>query len=178
MEWVKIVGMCVVGACVYGIAHDQVTARVCVEYFTIGHPRIVETESPLVLGVVWGVVATWWMGAIAGVIVAGAARLGRRPRTGARQIARGLVVVLAAVGVVALLGGMIGRMAAEAGRVWLVGGLAEHVPADRHVDFLTVLWAHVASYVGGVVGMLGLAGWTVRSRVRGGEAACPSGGAR
>jgi hypothetical protein len=30
---------------VYGIVHDQVTARVCVEYFTVGHPPVFQTNS-------------------------------------------------------------------------------------------------------------------------------------
>ena len=40
IESLKIVVLCIVAAIVYGILHDQVTARVCVEYFTIGHPPI------------------------------------------------------------------------------------------------------------------------------------------
>ena len=37
METIKIILMEVAAAIVYGILHDQITARVCVEYFTIGH---------------------------------------------------------------------------------------------------------------------------------------------
>lgn len=48
MESVKIVLLCIVSAVIYGILHDQVTARVCVEYFTIGHPPMFSTNSPLV----------------------------------------------------------------------------------------------------------------------------------
>jgi hypothetical protein len=36
IESLKIVVLCIVAAIAYGILHDQVTARVCVEYFTIG----------------------------------------------------------------------------------------------------------------------------------------------
>ena len=35
MQSLGIVLMCVAAAVLYGIAHDQITARVCVEYFTI-----------------------------------------------------------------------------------------------------------------------------------------------
>lgn len=38
IESLKIVLLCIVAAIVYGILHDQVTARVCAEYFAIGHP--------------------------------------------------------------------------------------------------------------------------------------------
>jgi hypothetical protein len=35
IEHLKIILVCVVVATTYGIFHDQVTARVCVEYFTV-----------------------------------------------------------------------------------------------------------------------------------------------
>ena len=63
MESLKIILLCVLAAIVYGILHDQVTARVCVEYFTIGHPPIFHTDDPTLLAFGWGVIATWWMGA-------------------------------------------------------------------------------------------------------------------
>lgn len=46
MESLKIILLYILAAIVYGICHDQVTARVCVEYFTIGHPPIFHTDSP------------------------------------------------------------------------------------------------------------------------------------
>ncbi len=41
MKYLAILFMCIAAAVVYGVVHDQVTARVCVEYFTVGHPRII-----------------------------------------------------------------------------------------------------------------------------------------
>ena len=76
MEGVAIVLLAIVSAVVYGVVHDQVTARVCIEYFTIGHPPIFPTESPTLLGLGWGVVATWWAGLLLGVPLALAARPG------------------------------------------------------------------------------------------------------
>lgn len=57
-----MVALSVLAAVVYGILHDQITARICVEYFTIGHARLIDSDSPTVLGLFWGVVATWWVG--------------------------------------------------------------------------------------------------------------------
>jgi hypothetical protein len=57
-------------ACLLGIGLDLITANVAVEYFSVHHPRIVPTENPWALAVVWGVAASWWFGAIAGAIVA------------------------------------------------------------------------------------------------------------
>ena len=64
---------------VYGILHDQVTARVCVEYFTIGHPPVFNTNDPTLLAIGWGIIATWWVGLILGIPLAVAARAGNRP---------------------------------------------------------------------------------------------------
>ena len=56
-------------ACLLGICLDLVTANVAVEYFTVYHPRLVETERPWILAIIWGIGASWWFGAISGVIV-------------------------------------------------------------------------------------------------------------
>ncbi|MDA0768100.1 MAG: hypothetical protein O3A92_14920, partial [Verrucomicrobia bacterium] len=58
MQVFGIIITSVLAAMFYGIIHDQVTARICVEYFTIGHPRLIDSDSPGVLGLFWGVVAT------------------------------------------------------------------------------------------------------------------------
>ena len=67
MESLKIVLLCILSAILYGILQDQVTARVCVEYFTIGHPPVFNTESPTLLALGWGVIATWWVGLLLGI---------------------------------------------------------------------------------------------------------------
>lgn len=64
MPFIRIVLLSILAAIGYGIIHDQVTARICVEYFTIGHPPIFHTDSPALLGVRWGILATWWVGLI------------------------------------------------------------------------------------------------------------------
>ena len=97
MAPLRIIGLCISAAVLYGVAHDQVTARVCVEYFTIGHPRIIATESPTVLGLAWGVIATWWVGLIPTVgsrdsVRARAAGGGREPH----RARRGAVTATAA----------------------------------------------------------------------------------
>jgi hypothetical protein len=164
MQFLRIVILSIIAACLYGVAHDQVTARICVEYFTIGHPRLFGSTSPTLLGLVWGVVATWWMGAILGVPLAMAARLGRRVPLRDVDLVVPLAILLASMAVIALIAGIIGRWLAETGGVWLVGRLAESVPEDRHIDFLTTLWAHAASYLAGTLGGLTVIGYVIRLR--------------
>lgn len=69
-RWLKIVAGCIGLACLLGICLDLVTAHVAVEYFSVHHPKIVDSENPRVLALVWGVAAAWWAGAIAGVVIA------------------------------------------------------------------------------------------------------------
>jgi len=76
VQAIGIVLRSVFAAVLYGVVHDQITVRVCLEYFTVGHPRIFDTENPTLLGLAWGIVATWWMGLLLEVPLAIAARAG------------------------------------------------------------------------------------------------------
>lgn len=166
-EALKIVGLCVVAAVAYGIAHDQVTARVCVEYFTIGHPRVVATGDPTVLALVWGVLATWWVGVMLGVLLATAARAGSRPRLGTPDVARPLAWLFLVLGAGAVAAGLVGAALARSGSIVLLEPLASRVPGDRHVAYLAALWAHLWSYAGGTVGgvIVAVRLWRARGRV-------------
>jgi hypothetical protein len=79
-ETLKIIAMCLLAGALYGILHDQVTARVCLEYFTVFHPDVFHTQSPTLLALGWGVLATWWVSLFLGISLAIAARAGSRPR--------------------------------------------------------------------------------------------------
>ena len=56
MTSVKIILSTLFAAISYGIIHDMITAHLCVEYFTIGHPKIIESESPVILALFAGIV--------------------------------------------------------------------------------------------------------------------------
>lgn len=164
MDALKIIVLSVVAAIVFGIVHDQVTARVCIEYFTIGHPPVFATESPTLLGLGWGIVATWWVGLLLGAPLALAAIRGPRPRRSARSLIRPIAVLLAGMGVMSLIAGVIGFAVGSSGWVVLVEPLASRVPSDRHVVFIADLWAHSASYLSGFVGGIILINGVWRSR--------------
>jgi len=166
VESLKIVGLGVVAAVAYGIAHDNVTARVCVEYFTIGHAPIFGTESPTLLALGWGVVATWWVGFGLGIILALACRLGRYPKLTAGDLLRPLGLLLGSMAVVSLVAGLVGYYSATRGWVWLVGPIASRVPQDRHHVFLADLWAHLAAYASAAAGGVVLAVWARFRRTR------------
>lgn len=156
----------VCAAVLYGIIHDQVTARICVEYFTIGHPRLIDSDSPTVLGLFWGVVATWWVGLPMGIGLAIAARAGRRSKLVVGQLLRSIAILLVSMFGIAIVAGAVGFLAARAGVVILVDPLASRIPAEKHVAYLTDAWAHTGSYLAGFVGgvILWIGTWRHRQR--------------
>jgi hypothetical protein len=166
MQVLAIVLLCVLSAVVYGVLHDQVTARVCIEYFTVGHPPLFATASPTLLGLGWGVVATWWVGLLLGVPLALFARVGSRPRRPAASLLRPIGMLMVVMAVCALLAGIAGFVAAQLGAVWLVEPLASRVPQDRHAAFIADLWAHATSYAVAFMGGLVIMAHTWWSRGR------------
>jgi hypothetical protein len=154
VQSILIVLMSILAAICYGIVHDQVTARVCVEYFTIGHAPVFGTDDPTLLGIGWGILATWWVGLLLGVPLAFFARVGSRPKRSARSLVRPIAWLLAVMAVCAIAAGTLGWLLASSGIVFLEGPIAEKLPANRHVPFLADLWAHSASYLVGMFGGL------------------------
>jgi hypothetical protein len=169
MQVLGIILMCITAAVAYGIIHDQVTARICIEYFTIGHPPVFGTDDPTLLGIGWGIIATWWVGLLLGLALAVVARAGSRPKRSVRSLIRPVACLLAVMAGSALVGGIVGWILAASGAVFLVGPVAGKLPAERHVPFLADAWAHFASYIVGLVGgvVVMVLVWRSRGRVAG-----------
>jgi len=173
VETLKIIGLGVLAAVAYGIALDNVTARVCVEYFTIGHPRIIASESPTDLAFAWGVVATWWVGLPLGILMAAVCRLGDKdPKLRAVHLLRPVGRLLATMAVIALVAGIVGFVLFSNAYRW-VGPTAALVPVAKHPTFMADWFAHLASYGSAFLGGPILALWASRSRVRNGKLAEP-----
>lgn len=166
MQFIAIVLFSIAAAVSYGIVHDQVTARVCVEYFTIGHPPVFHTDSPTLLALGWGVIATWWVGLPLGIFLASASRLGTWPQLGWRDLIRPTLGLLLVMGVTAAFFGWRGFAKAAAGTTHLPAALAAAVPPEKHAAFIADTFAHSASYAVGALGGLALCGWAVRKRWR------------
>ncbi len=164
MQILKIVLLCILSAVVYGILHDQVTARVCVEYFTVGHPPIFHTQVPTFLAFGWGVIATWWMGLILSAPATLVCRVGSWPKLDAAQLVRPIAVLLLVMACASLAAGITGYYEANAGRISLTGYLASRVPIARHNLFLADLWAHRTAYGVGFFGGLVLCVWVLFKR--------------
>lgn len=164
MEVFKVISGSIFAAVAYGILQDQVTARVCVEYFTVGHPDLFRTDSPTLLAFGWGVVATWWAGLLLGIPLALAARAGSNPKRGIRDLAPAIVRLLVCMGASATACGILGYLAARVGLVWLVEPYASAVRPERHALFLADGAAHLAAYGVGFAGGISVCIWTWMKR--------------
>ncbi len=160
-EWLGFVGGATAAAVVFGIAHDLVTANLSVEYFTVHHPTIIPSESPWVMALLWGFLATFWVGAIGGALVAGANLLGRAPSLPWSTIQRAMRVGLAVLWVAA--------MTALASIYTFAGTLPqfERRPTfEQDRRLVAVAFTHVFSYAGAAILILALMLWVAVKRHR------------
>lgn len=152
IEFLKIVLVCIAAAVLYGIVHDQITARICVEYFTVFHPPVFATRSPTLLAFGWGVIATWWMGAFLGVLLAVAARTGSRPKIFTADLLKPIAKLLAVMFGCALLAGVMGFVLAQRGRISPPEWVSSELAPGFYARFMADWWAHIASYAAGFFG--------------------------
>lgn len=146
MESLKIIFLSIGAGVLYGIAHDQITARICIEYFTVFHPPLVATNSPTLLGLAWGVAATWWAGAILGSALALAARAGSRSKLAASEVLPLIARLLPVMAVSAIAFGVAGFVLANRGMIVPPAWVQSHLPPSRFPNFMADWWAHSASY--------------------------------
>jgi len=152
MESLKIEFACIAAAILYGIVHDQFTARICVEYFTVFHPPVFATRSPTLLGIGWGIIATWWVGAALGLLLALAARAGSRPKLAAATMLRPIGKLLLVMAVCAATSGLTGFFLARRGLVIPPEVVLNSLPPSAEPRFMADWWAHTASYAVGFFG--------------------------
>ena len=158
----QIVALCVGSAVVYGVLHDLVTAHLSVEYFTVAHPYL-GIDEPIALALVWGVLATWWVGVLLGVPLAFAALRGPRPPVTARALRPGLARLLVVMGVAAAASMLLVALALGEDFA-LPDPLFERVPRDRHARLGIAAVGHSVSYFVGFVGGIALIARTWRAR--------------
>ena len=150
----KIIVLCMASAILYGICHDQVTARVCVEYFTVGHANIFHTESPTLLAFAFGTTATWWVGLILGILATLASRVGSWPKIDAAPLVRPIACLLVVMAIASLLAGITGYHLAKASSMVLPDSIGSRIPKGHHAHFFADSLAHLAAYGIGLLGGL------------------------
>ncbi len=148
----------------YAAIQDQVSARLCPEYFTHFHNPIPGLTDPTLLGIVWGFLGAWWGGALFGYFVGIAGTIGKAPPLTLRQMVKPmLVTVLAVAGVTALVGGAVAIYADQLG-VEIDPWKAGPVPKERQRALLVVCCYHLAAYASAVVASVACCVWVARAR--------------
>ncbi len=170
MQAIGIVLVSILAAVIYGILHDQVTARICVEYFTLGHPPVFNTADPTLLAIGWGTIATWWVGAMLGVPLVLVARVGSWPKRDIQSLLRPIAILMIVNAICAAIAGTIGWVATAGGWLRLPDFVAANIPPDKQIPFMADLWAHNSSYAIGFAGGIILLAFVVRSRIVAGKA--------
>lgn len=150
----------------YGILQDQVSARLCPEYFTVAHPPVPGLKNPTLLGIAWGFLGSWWGGLLMGYFVGLAATLGPRPPLTLRDVVRPMLVLLVVVGVMTALTGVNVWRHAELLGVSLDPFLKRMVPADRHRWLMVVACYHFTAYTTATLASIVLCAWVWRERAK------------
>lgn len=162
--FLRIVGLGIAALIGYGMVQDQVSVRLCPEYFTVGHPPIEGLENPTLLGIAWGFLGAWWGGLILGLVLTVAARAGRGKPREPGELIRPVGVLLVGVAAVTLCCGVSAWYNAAMANVSLGEPWASAIPPERQRWFLIVACAHFGSYLSAVMGGVLLCAWTVSQR--------------
>lgn len=145
-------------ACLLGTCLDLVTANVAVEYFSVHHPKVLQTDNPLILALFWGVAASWWFGAIAGAVVASINYRRQHPLEPLR------ILKWTAIACIALWMIMVAILL-------LVMAISSTIPIERRPAtfesdrrLVAVAMAHQYEYILGAIAMIVIAYFTWRSK--------------
>jgi len=171
MEALKIIVGCTVAAILYGIVHDQVATRVCLEYFTVLHPNIFHTTSPTLLGLGWGIYATWPVGVVLGCVFAICARAGPSKKLTFSQLLPLLACLLTVMALAALTAGTLGYFfgtmpVRESYLIRMTPAVRAGIPAAAQHRFVADWWAVGASFASGISGGVISCALVVRRRRR------------
>ncbi|HYE73909.1 MAG TPA: hypothetical protein VEF04_11285 [Blastocatellia bacterium] len=164
MPYLRIVMMCIVVVSIYGILQDQISVRISPDYFAVTHPPINGVSSLALLGLIWGFLGSWWGGLIIGLMLATAAIFGRRPKVNSSDLLIPIIIWTIATGTVTAIAGLSGYVNGLITGISLGDPWAAKIPRDRHLQFFAIGCAHLGTYVGGLLGAVGLCIWTLRKR--------------
>ena len=167
MESLKIVQLSIAAAMGYGIAHDEVTIRVCPEYFTVAHAHLplLHSGSATIVALGWGVATSWWAGLAIGIALAIAARAGSSRKFTWKDFLRSVALLLLVMAAVAALAGFAGWWLTTTGRITAIQAWAAMLPFDRQGVFMADVWAHASNYLSGSIGGLLFVAHTLWQRV-------------
>jgi hypothetical protein len=148
VEFLKILLACVVAAAFYGVLNDLVTAHLCIEFFKL-FPLDIKSSNPVVVAIVFGVLSTWWIGLLLGIIMASCARLGDYNRRTLADLLSPLSKLLIAIAAIAILSGFVAYAMAPPEGIPNWSGI---IPPEKQRIAFSVNGAHLGAYASGAIG--------------------------
>ena len=165
MQWLQLFSIGLLTTVTYGVINNQVTARICIEFFDL-FPLRIANDSPTAIATAYGIWSTWWLGVFFGGLMATVGRVGRLPKIAPATIARPVGLVLSGVATTAAVFGVAGYFLYSS-TPWntLPQDIRAAIPPDKVWAFFVVNSAHSGAYVSGVAGALILCYWMHSERV-------------
>ena len=165
MKWLQLFSIGLLTTVTYGVINNQVTARICIEFFDL-FPLRITNDSPTAIATVYGIWSTWWLGVPFGGLIATVGRVGRLPKIAPAIIVRPVGLVLSGVATTAAIFGVAGYFLYSSAP-WdaLPQNIRAAIPPDKVWAFYVVNFAHLGAYLSGVAGALGLCYWMHSERV-------------
>jgi hypothetical protein len=172
MQKTKVVLLSAAVAMFYGVVHDQITARLCIEYFTLAHPPLFQVSTPTLLALCWGVTATIGVGLVLGFLLAQASQSPGLLGMPVSSLYRPLLVLLGVTAAASIVAGCVGFELSDRS-ILVLNELrpdpwVDRLPRSQQNRFMAVWFAHAASYLFGFVGggVLIFRIWAQRHRPR------------
>jgi hypothetical protein len=145
---------------------DQISTRLCPEYFTVAHPRIEGLTDPTLLGIAWGFLGAWWGGALIGALAGFSARLGGWPKLQPHELLRPIACLLVFQAAATAAAGWLATYEVAVPGFMIIEPLASHIPEVRHHACYIVSRMHQGTYLSAIVGGVFVCGWILRRRLQ------------
>jgi len=150
----------------YGMLMDQVSVRLCPEYFTVLHNPIPGLTDPTLLGLAWGFLGAAGGGVAMGYVAGLTATDGRKPPLATRELIRPMLLLVGGTAVATAVTGAIVAIHAATFEIHLDPLFAKRIPVERHRSLFTVACYHAAAYASAILGSVILFVWIGRERTK------------
>lgn len=143
----------VAGTVGYALIQDQFSVRLCLEYFTVAHPRLEGIpQTELMMGLVWPVLGSLGGALIGGMSLACCCHLGTHPPLPLKKAGVLVLAVVVLMALTTITSGAVGYTRASTGVIPVEETLGYDIPAEKHHGFWTVAYAHLGTYTAGISG--------------------------
>jgi hypothetical protein len=150
----------------YGMLMDQVSVRLCPEYFTVLHNPIPGLTDPTLLGLAWGFLGAAGGGVAMGYLAGLTATIGRKPPLTTRELIIPMLLLVGGVTMATAVTGAIVAIHAATFEIHLDPLFQKRIPVERHHSLFTVACYHAAAYASAILGSIVLFDWIGRERTR------------